>query len=400
MKKKRISPPRVSDEDIKAFASNNQCNIVEIIRKAENTGTSRLYIKYICKCNPDRIHSAKWHRFHNNPQCKFCNKGKKLNDRKQTILNLAKLHKCTIVNFEYNCDHLYVHFVCGCGNKKVRRKRSEKFESSPMCKLCIYEKNPRVSDEDIKKIVIEHGRKYINHWRLRKNDKQTKIIVEFICGCGNKNICMREIHSLGNGCNLCKDTRRKETVRKKYGVDHVLQSDIVRNKIQNTNLEKYGVKNILQSEIFRDKIIETNNKKYGVDHWMQNSTMRMKWEKCSYKHKKYVFPSGRTIIYQGYENWAIELLLLSDINENDILTDSEVSSRNDIPAFWYEHDGVKRRYYPDIYVISERKFIEVKSTYTANYKPDIIQLKKLSILKAGYNFELWVFDSDGYPNIQ
>jgi hypothetical protein len=78
-------------------------------------------------------------------------------------------------------------------------------------------------------------------------------------------------------------------------------------------------------------------------------------------------------------------------NENDILCDNEIS-KSEIPQFWYEYDGSKHRYYPDICILSERKIIEVKSNYTASYKPEIIQLKRDSVIQAGFNIELWVFD--------
>lgn len=44
--KKRISPPRITDDEIKKFAPDNQCTIVDIIRKTGNDGHSRLYITY------------------------------------------------------------------------------------------------------------------------------------------------------------------------------------------------------------------------------------------------------------------------------------------------------------------------------------------------------------------
>lgn len=351
MKKKRISPQRVTDNEIRNFASNNGCNIVSIERKRDANETIRIYIKYNCKCNADIINSSKWERFHSNPQCKICNKNVKINAKKDDMNLISDANDCKIIRFEEFSGHLYVNYICNCDNQKICRKRIDKFKSFPMCKNCIYKNNPRVTDDDVRNFVQSRGLTYVKHWRVY--GKNAKIIVEFICNCGNRNPCIREKNSLGYGCNVCKLERTKST----------------------------------------------NFKKYGTEHYMQNSTARLQWEKRSYKYKKYIFPSGRSVICQGYENWALDLLILYEFDENDILTDHEICTNESIPQFWYEYEGKIRRYYPDIYIKSERKFIEVKSTFTANYKPHIINLKRESVLKLGFEFELWVFDIDGCPTI-
>jgi len=35
-----------------------------------------------------------------------------------------------------------------------------------------------------------------------------------------------------------------------------------------------------------------------------------------------------------------------------------------MPEIWYEFEDKRRRYYPDIYIKSQNKIIEVKSDYT------------------------------------
>ena len=57
-----------------------------------------------------------------------------------------------------------------------------------------------------------------------------------------------------------------KTVKDKYGVDNVMQSNIIQQKVKKTNLEKYGVENVYQFKDIKNKIKETLIKKYDVEH--------------------------------------------------------------------------------------------------------------------------------------
>jgi hypothetical protein len=45
-------------------------------------------------------------------------------------------------------------------------------------------------------------------------------------------------------CRKCSESKRKETLRKNFGVDYPIQNKKVLNKMKNTLIEKYGVDNI------------------------------------------------------------------------------------------------------------------------------------------------------------
>ena len=77
------------------------------------------------------------------------------------------------------------------------------------------------------------------------------------------------------------------------------------------------------------------------------------------KLKEYVFPSGRSEKVQGAEPYALTELL-ENINENDIV----VGCKN-VPNIWYnDKNGKKHRHYVDIFIPSQNRCIEVKSTWT------------------------------------
>lgn len=68
--------------------------------------------------------------------------------------------------------------------------------------------------------------------------------------------------------------KRKETYRKKYGVDTPLLSEAVSNKYKKTCLDRYGVNNPMQNKKVKEKIKENNLIKYGVDHWTKTETWK------------------------------------------------------------------------------------------------------------------------------
>jgi hypothetical protein len=59
-----------------------------------------------------------------------------------------------------------------------------------------------------------------------------------------------------------------------------------------------------------------------------------------------------------------------------------------------------RKYYPDIYLKSENKIIEVKSEYTYASSYSINIRKKKACLDLGISFEFWIYDSKGLKTIK
>jgi hypothetical protein len=86
-----------------------------------------------------------------------------------------------------------------------------------------------------------------------------------------------------------------------------------------------------------------------------------------------------------------ELLKKENVSENDIIV-----SRKEVPNIWYQDaNGKKHRYFVDCYIRSQKKCIEAKSIWTAKKKKDCIFLKQQAIKDAGYECEIWVYNSKG-----
>jgi hypothetical protein len=199
----------------------------------------------------------------------------------------------------------------------------------------------------------------------------------------------------GVKCTLqCKDIREKgkQTMMIKYGVESAMQSDIIKDRVKQTNIQRYGVENVFQSELHKEKIKNTVFEKYGVENVMYDPIICNRSLHNMGKKKSYILPSGKEIYIQGYEPFALDILLKNEnIMEEDIETE-----REKVPEIWYYvPDGIKHRHYVDIYIKSQNRCIEIKSTWTAEKKKDCIFLKQKAGKKLGYNYEIWVYNSKG-----
>jgi len=174
--------------------------------------------------------------------------------------------------------------------------------------------------------------------------------------------------------------QREEGMLKNHGVKNAMSSPEIRQKMEETMIELYGVKNAFSSPEIRQKIEETMIELYGARSYSQTIH-----GVNGYKWKDYVLPSGTIIRIQGYENFLLDELLESH-DESEIKT-----SRVDMPEFWYELEGKKHRYFPDVYVPITNTIYEVKSEYTLKCNTLKNTLKFQSVKDAGYNFELKVF---------
>jgi hypothetical protein len=82
---------------------------------------------------------------------------------------------------------------------------------------------------------------------------------------GNSPLCNKEI----------KD-KCSETLYKNYGVSHPTESAIIMNKIKASNLKKYGYENVKSVPEINDKIITTMLSRHGVKYALQNENIKKK----------------------------------------------------------------------------------------------------------------------------
>lgn len=80
-------------------------------------------------------------------------------------------------------------------------------------------------------------------------------------------------------CQKCNNIKRKVTVKEKYGVDNILESDIIKEKVKNTMIQKYGNEHALKIDEFKDKVKKTNKRKFGYEFASQNEEIKNKIKK-------------------------------------------------------------------------------------------------------------------------
>jgi hypothetical protein len=185
--------------------------------------------------------------------------------------------------------------------------------------------------------------------------------------------------------------KARQTCIERYGVEYASQSEEFRERVRQTFINNYGVDNPNKTKEVRDKITQTCIERYGVEHPTQSEEIQQKIQKNAKRYKQYTLPSGTTIKVQGYEPFALDNLL-KEFTEDDIIT-----NRRDIPRITY-FDTIKnknRYYFPDIYIKSINKIIEVKSTWTFKCKNDNIELKEKATRDAGYDYEIFVYNRKG-----
>jgi len=191
-----------------------------------------------------------------------------------------------------------------------------------------------------------------------------------------------------------KESKEKmeQTNLERYGYKCCFKNKEIKEKVIKTNLEKYGAENVGKNNNIQEKMKNTMFKKYGVHYPLQNPEIANKSSVNCYKPKLFIFPSGREIFCQGYEPFALEDLLKDNIEDSDIITGCK-----NVPTIWYNDESDKKhRHYVDIFIPSQNKCIEVKSTWTINYKKSNIYEKQNAAKEMGYIYEIWVYDYKGH----
>lgn len=417
------------DAVVREFCKRHGLTDIEIHERKTPTDYDPCYaVSFTCKCGEKD--KKKLSTLQKSPMCNACTNPPTISE--QSIIAFCEANDLCELTIEKKEQSggvgrtktvYYVSFLCTC--ERRGRRKFQKLQENPVCKQCILDENPRVATEVnprvtdgmIKEWVESLGHEFVSSVRDR-TDGKTRIMVKFICKCVRETT--REQYtaywdaiSEGYTCLKCTYGIRAETQKKlyeergdeirekikatmieRYGVEHPAYSDEIRDRIKNTMVERYGVEHAFQVPEFKAKAEATNIERYGVRHPMQNAEEREKHAKSMYKEKEYKFPSGRTVKCQGYEPFAYDMLV-KQFPEEDILVERDISAHNEIPIFWYEYEGKQHRYYPDICIWSQKKIIEVKSPYTAQVKPEILQLKRESVLKNKFLYEMWIFDSKG-----
>jgi len=237
----------------------------------------------------------------------------------------------------------------------------------------------------------------------RRNDQIKKTLLEtygvdniFKSAVFKENLKEHNLNKYGTEYYFQSDDykeKNKKSLQEKYGVEQYFQSDDYKEKYRKAMIDKYGVEHFSLTDEFRSKYKVTSLKKYGTVHPMQNIEVFEKQQKNSYYYKDYTLPSGKIVRIQGYEDKALDELLLIYREEDLLISNHDIFSK--FGAFEYEYEEKTHRYFPDIFLIPENRFIEVKSTRTFSVNRQKNLLKKNSVLAKGLDFVFWIYGKEG-----
>jgi hypothetical protein len=228
---------------------------------------------------------------------------------------------------------------------------------------------------------------------------QATNLEKFQCEYPAQNETVREKFKATNlekyGCaypmqNCLVQEKMKATNREEFGCEYPMQNLDVQAKYKATNIETYGCENPIQNITVQNKRKATNLEKFGYEHPMQNAEFFAQQKKSGFKRKQYTFSSGKEVSIQGYEAYALNLLVGRAVKEEDLLLGFD-----EMPQIMYEHNKKLHRYYPDIFIPSQNKIVEVKSEYTYNIAQEITHRKIKACHDAGFYAEIWIFSPKG-----
>ena len=339
---------------------------MNLLKKFEERGCELLETEYSnnstkmnYRCNCGNESSIRWGYFQKGKRCFKCSGSEKF--KYQFVKNYFTEKGCELLETKYTDTDTKMKYICICSNASIISFYN--FRKGHRCKFC--SGNEKKTIEFIK---IEFLKKDCELLETEYIDNRTKMKYK----CKNNHIAMITWDSFqrGNMCIDCCDTKKLtlEFVKKEF---EKKGCKLLETKYKNA---KTKIKYICKCNI--ESVITWDSFQSGV---MCKMCGYEKQEKSLWHYKDYMLPSQKIIRIQGYENIALDELV-QKYQEDDIITD-----RRNMPEIVYI---LKGKYYPDIWIKSINKIIEVKSLYT--YRQYLI--KNISkALQLGFHFEFWIY---------
>ena len=144
-------------------------------------------------------------------------------------------------------------------------------------------------------------------------------------------------------------TKNKKAICEKYSedIDNVFQATEVKNCLKKTWLEKYGVDNPTKNQKIKDKVMqsyhETSIKRYGTYWPIQNNEV---FKRCK---RKIHFDN---VSFDSFPELAFYVWL----KDHDIKFEYQPNM-----SFKYECKGLMHTYYPDFLLVDTNEIIEIKT---------------------------------------
>jgi hypothetical protein len=341
-----------------------------------------------------------WFDFYEIETCAYCESPRKFANIPKFSIDRYGEKPTNPVNYYKTC----MSEECSKEHKKILTSQSllKKYGST----------NPMSIPGVMDKIKERNRKKYGTDFYTSTEEFKLKTKQTFLKKYGGHPTSLKETQDKKRKTNLEKyghehslnnpeiQKKSKETNNRKYGGNSSMCSEEVKEKSKQTNRKKHGVDWYVQSEEFKVKFKQTMLTKYGVEQVMHYAPSFEKALESTHRKKLYVFPSGRVEKIQGYEGFALNELLNANYTEEDIVVSYEEIEKITGTIWYRDSENKRRKYYPDIFLKSENKIIEVKSEYTYRAGYTINTRKKKACLDLGLSFEFWIYDEKGNKSVK
>lgn len=239
---------------------------------------------------------------------------------------------------ERNCEICGTLFTVNSNVQKVCSKECRRNfqEQSKMkvCPIC----NKQFIAKDYRRIIC-----YNNHYdncsicgkQIEVSNRWVKNEKTECKECRRQRTNLDKYGSVSPWGNKDSYKKAKLTMKERYGSEHSMHCEELKDKYQKTMLERYGVTNPFDSPELRSKIRETMKKKYGEEH---------NWKREDVKVKSHMSRSPNYIS-------KINIKFHDRLLEEGIITEYE----HKINTYWY-----------DLVVKGEKIVIEINPTITHN----------------------------------
>jgi phage terminase small subunit len=349
---------KLTYEYVKNYFTEQNCELLET-----EYINSKTKMKYKCKCGNNS--NIDWSHFKQGNRCMKCGGSEKLT--LEYVKKFFKEQRCKLLETEYINAHSKMKYICKCGNDSSTSFDS--FKQGHRCSQCYG--NEKLTYEYVKNYFTEQGcelieTEYINSYTKMKYKCKDDHITSISWSNFKK----------GYRCISCSSTEK-------------LTLDFVKEEFKKAGCE------LLETEYTNNNTLMKYKCKCGNISEIRYSNFQKgrrcmtcgfdKHEKSSKSFKQFKFPSGEIRNIQGYENLALDELV-KIFKEDDIIT-----KRSEMPKIIYKLKGKEHRYYPDIWIKSINKIIEVKSCYI--YNKELIKNinKALATRKLNFEFEFWIY---------
>ena len=279
----------------------------------------------------------------------------------------GKCEDCGEYTNFWNFNKGFKRFCPICGLKQFKKYKKEPFEVHVICEQCGNEfvymsTNEKEKVTPKKRFCSKHCARVYNHANFTEEEKQSRL----------EKIKKTNLEKYGNEWVVNSEYTRQKT-REKWGIDYAINDPEIKKKAT------AWVSDEEKRRAAAEKQKQTRIEKYG--NLLAQTAI----------YKNYVFPSGKVVRCQGYEPKALDLLL-ENHDESDILIGRKEIKECIGEIHYIGTDGYEHEYFPDIYIKSENKIIEVKCPFTFEMHKELNLLKEARCKELGFEFEFMILE--------